>query len=72
MPFRTVCEYTKYIVMLMVALSVSILAMGAMNAQIGAVKGSSDKERQLLGSGQMPHEAEQRRGRLRQDQVHDQ
>ena len=31
-----------------------------------------DKERQLLGSGQMRHEAEQRRGRLRQDQVHDQ
>ena len=30
-----------------------------------------DKERQLLGSGQMRHEAEQRRGRLRQDQVHD-
>ena len=28
--------------------------------------------RQLLGSGQMRHEAEQRRGRLRQDQVHDQ
>ena len=31
-----------------------------------------DKERQLLGSGQMRHEAELRRGRLRQDQVHDQ
>ena len=31
-----------------------------------------DEERQLLGSGQMRHEAEQRRGRLCQDQVHDQ
>ena len=31
-----------------------------------------DKERHLLGSRQMRHEAEQRRGRLRQDQVHDQ
>ena len=31
-----------------------------------------DEERQLLGSGQMRHEAEQRRGRLRRDQVHDQ
>ena len=29
-----------------------------------------DKERQLLSSGQMRREAEQRRGRLRQNQVH--